>query len=76
MSDYNNPYAVERTTFQYGNGQGANTPLPNGLILTLIKLDDTDYFELLVGDEQLGAIHRSDNPVTIAAKHLAKKENQ
>lgn len=74
MTEDNNPYAVERTVFQYGRPNVA-AELPDDLILTLIRLPSTDYFQLIVNQDDAGAYHRSDDFVTKAAQFLAKGES-
>lgn len=74
MTEPNNPYAVERTTFHYGR---ANTPaeLPEDLIITLVRLSGTDYFQMFLGDQDAGVYHRNDDLVTKAAEFLARGES-
>lgn len=64
-----NPYAVERTTFHYGRSNQPS-PLPDDLVITLVRLAGTDYFELFANGEQVGAFHRNEDFVTRAAEFL------
>lgn len=70
MSEPNNPYAVERTTFQYGRSSQP-AELPDDLTIVLVRLSGTEYFEMFVNGEQAGAYNRNDDFVAKAAEFAA-----
>lgn len=67
-----NPYAVERTSFRYGQ-TSTQQELPEELVITLVRLAGTEYFEMFVNGDQVGAVHRNADFVAEAVKFVTAK---